>query len=204
MSAQRETDFTLDEYFALERASERRFEFRSGEIVCMSGGTRQHGRLATNACVALANALAGTGCSAYTGDTAVYVPAGLPYRYPDASVVCGEERFRAIDTREALENPVLLVEVLSASSADYDRGTKFEEYKSVPTFAEYLLVDQKRVHVALRSRMDDGGWAEHVYESTDDVVHIESLGIDVAVSRLYADVTFGASPTPAPTQETQG
>ena len=191
MSAQRETDFTLDEYFALERASERRFEFRDGEIVCKSGGTRQHGKLASNAHVLLANRVAGKGCSAYTGDTALYVPAGLPYRYPDASVVCGEERFRAINSLEALENPILVVEVLSKTSADYDRGSKFEEYKSIPSFREYLLVDQTRIHVAHRTKLDDGGWAEHVFEAAEDVIAIASVGIEVEVTDLYAGVAFG-------------
>ena len=179
MSAERETSFTLDEYFALEGASERRFEFRDGEIVCMSGGTRQHGKIATNSCVSLATRLAGKGCSAYTGDTALYVPAGLPYRYPDASVVCGEERFRAIGSLDALENPVLIVEVLSKSTADYDRGTKFEEYKSITGFREYLLVEQTRVRIAHRTKLED-------------VISVASVGIEVPVAELYEGVVFGA------------
>lgn len=201
MSAEPKLLFTLEEFFALERASERRFEFRDGEIVCMSGGTRQHGRIATNSCVALANRLAGSACAAYTGDTALYVPAGLPYRYPDASVVCGEERFREIDTREALENPVLIVGVLSKSSADYDRGTKFEEYKSIPSFRDYLLVDQRQVHVAHRTKLDDGGWTEHVFRSLEDAIAIPSLAVELPVASLYAEVTFRAEgPVPTPAQ----
>lgn len=192
MSARPEISFTLDEYFALERASERRFEFRDGEIVCMSGGTRQHGRIASNAHALLASRTAGKGCSAYTGDTALYVPAAAPYRYPDASVVCGEERFRQIASLDALENPVLVVEVLSKSSADYDRGTKFEEYKSIPSFREYLLIEQARVRVVHRTKLEDGGWIERVYESLEDAVGLPSLDVELPVSALYEGVTFVA------------
>src|SRR5438094_6974488 len=88
--------FSIEEYFALERASERRFEYRDGEVVCMSGGSRQHAAIARNILRRLANTL-GPACQAYGSDLAVYVPGGLPYRYPGASVVCGEARFRSIN-----------------------------------------------------------------------------------------------------------
>src|SRR5437763_1981721 len=106
--------FSLDEYFALERASERRFEWRDGEIVCMSGGSREHAAIARNIVRHLANKIRET-CQVYGSDLAVYVPDGKPYRYADASAVCGEQRFQSADGRDCLENPVLLVEVLSPS-----------------------------------------------------------------------------------------
>ena len=129
--------FTLEEYFALERASERRFEYREGEVVCMSGGSREHAAISRNILRHLANYLKKT-CAAFGTDLALYVPGGLPYRYPDASVVCGEPRFRKINGLDALENPVLIVEVLSPTSADFDLGTKFEQYKSISEFAGVL------------------------------------------------------------------
>src|SRR5437667_1304388 len=167
MSSQAQTNwFTIDEYFALERASERRFEYREGEVVCRSGGTREHAAIARNILRHLANRIPKT-CQAYGSDLALYVPAGLPYRYPDASVVCGEARFRKINGLDALENPVLIVEVLSPTRADFDRGTKFEEYKSTPEFAEYLLVGQDRFHVAHRIKLEDGTWNKASFESSD-------------------------------------
>jgi Uma2 family endonuclease len=191
MSAlQRPLCFTLEEYFALECASERRFEFRDGEIVCMSGGSREHGRLSSNVHALLAARLAGRGCMAYTSDTALYVPAAPPYRYPDASVVCGEEQFREINGLDALENPILIVEVLSPSSADFDRGTKFESYKSIPTFAEYLLVAQDRTHVARRTKQSDGSWIETVFEANEETVQLASIGIDLPMGEIYEGLAF--------------
>src|SRR3989442_14384850 len=125
--------FSIEEYFALERASERRFEYRDGEVVCMSGGTREQTAIARNMLRHLANRIPKT-CEAYGSDLALYAPAGPPYRYPDASVVSGGARFRTINGLDALENPVLIVEVLSPTSTDFDRGTKFEQYKSIPAF----------------------------------------------------------------------
>src|SRR5262245_53529114 len=100
------TLFTLEEYSALERACERRFELREGEVVCMSGGSREHAAIASNLVRHLGSKFA-RGCRVYGSDLAVYVPAGLPYRYPNASVVCGKPRVREINGLEALEHPVV-------------------------------------------------------------------------------------------------
>jgi len=187
--------FTLDEYFALERASERRFEYRDGEIVCMSGGSRQHAAITRNVVHHLVRKL-GRECQAFGSDLAICPPAGLPYRYPDASVVCGEPRFRPINGLDALENPVLIVEVLSPSSADYDRGTKFEEYKSIPGFAEYLLVAQDRPHLARRRQQPDGSWNETVFASLDATVRLDTIGVELELSELYEGVSFDRTPPP--------
>jgi Uma2 family endonuclease len=118
------------------------------------------------------------------------VPDGRPYRYPDASVVCGEARYRDVDGRDCLENPGLLVEVLLPSSTDFDRGTKFEQYKSIPEFAEYLLVSQDRPRAALRSRRDRTTWSETVYDSLDATIRLDSIGIDLTLREVYEGMTF--------------
>ena len=198
MSALPDSLFTLEEYLALERASDRKFEFRDGQVVCMSGGMIQHATIAGNILRHLGNRLAGTPCRAFSSDLAVHVPAGLPYRYADGSVVCGEVRYKTIDVRHALENPVLLVEVLSKSSDSYNRGAKFAEYKSIPTFAEYLLVDQYRARVACRIRLDDGTWFEQTYDGLDGVVTLRTLGIELPLREIYEDVRFeDQEPTPS-------
>lgn len=195
MSALPHITFTLEEYFALERASERRFEFRDGEVVCMSGGTIEHAAIADNVRSALRSRLADKGCRAFSSDLAVYVPAGRPYRYPDASVVCDEPLIRKIDGRDALENPVLLVEVLSETSADFDRGTKFEEYKSIPSFTEYLLVEQTKAWVACRTRLEDGSWIERVVQGRDAVVVLNVLGVEIALEEIYEGVALPSGDT---------
>jgi Uma2 family endonuclease len=192
MSALPDSYYTLEEYLALERASDRKFEFHDGQIVCMSGGTIQHATIAENVRSALRERLRGKGCRAFGSDLAVLVPAGRPYRYADAGVACGEVRYQTIDVRHALENPVLLVEVLSKSSAAYDRGAKFAEYKSIPSFAEYLLVDQYRARVTHRFRLDDGTWFEETYTDLGAIVALRTLGIELPLREVYEDVQFQA------------
>jgi len=150
----------------------------------MSGGSREHAAISRNVIRYLSNKLGGR-CEAYGSDLAVYVPEGLPYRYADATVVCGEARFRTINGLDALENPVLIVEVLSPTTADFDRGTKFEEYKSIPEFREYLLIAQDRFHVAHRIKLEDGTWNEAIFESSDEVIRLESAGVDLSLREIY-------------------
>lgn len=174
----------------MERASDRRFEYRDGEIVCMSGGSREHAAIARNLLRHVSNRLA-VECQAYGSDLAVYVPDGRPYRYPDVSAFCGEARFRSIDGRDCLENPRLLVEVLSPLSADFDRGTKFEQYKSVPGFAEYLLISQDRLQVARRTRSGTHTWNETVFDSLDSVIRLETIQIELGMREVYERISFG-------------
>lgn len=190
MSADSHEIFTLDEYLALERASERRFEFRNGVVVCLSGGTVEHAAISANIVGHLLNRLAGSSCRAFGADLAVRVPAGPPYRYPDASVVCGDVSYTVIDARHAVDNPVLIVEVLSKSSASYDRGTKFEEYKSIATLCDYLLVEQERPAIVHRSKLDDGGWVEREVSGLDASVRLPSLGIDLPLGEVYEGLTI--------------
>ena len=129
-------------------------------------------------------------CRVFGSDLAVYVPDGRPYRYPDASIACGEMRFRNVDGRDCLENPVVLVEVLSTASADYDRGTKFEEYKSIPEFAEYLLIAQDRPHVARRAKRDPKTWNETVSDSLAATIRLETIAVDLSLSELYEGIGF--------------
>jgi Uma2 family endonuclease len=125
--------YSLDEYFALEQASDARFEYWDGDIVCMTGGSLAHGMISSNVHGSLVIGLRGGRCRAFTGDMAIWTPALPPYRYPDASVVCGEVQFRHVKGLDALVNPVLVVEVTSPSTIGRDEGDKFVAYQAVPT-----------------------------------------------------------------------
>lgn len=191
MSAQlRPVYFTIEEYFALERSSERRFEYRDGDIVLMSGGSRRHGEIASNLIRHLANRLSASGCRVYGSDTALVVPAAPPYRYPDVSVVCGAAEFRRIEGLDALVNPTLIVEVISPTSEAYDRGTKFEWYKSVPSFAEYLLIAQDRPHITQRTKQTDGSWVERAVSDHGAVLRLTSIESELPLDEIYEDVEF--------------
>ncbi|MEJ7616978.1 MAG: Uma2 family endonuclease [Pyrinomonadaceae bacterium] len=132
------------------------------------------------------------GCQVYPSDIAVDVPAAPPYRYPDVSVACGEMQFRRIESLDALVNPTLLIEVLSPTSETYDRGTKFEWYKSIPSFAEYLLIAQDRWHVTQRVKQTDGSWLERAFNGCDAVLRLTSIACELPLREVYEGVVFRA------------
>jgi Uma2 family endonuclease len=182
--------YSLEEYFALEDASDARFEYWDGDIVCMSGGSRAHGTIGSNVHYALAAGLRGGRCRAYTGDLAVYTPTLLPYRYPDASAVCGEPEFKHIKGHDALVNPVVVVEVLSPSTAALDEGPKFVAYQAVPTMRDYILVSQDGPRVTHHTRVESGDWEQRDVTGLGATLELESVGCALKLADLYDGVTF--------------
>jgi Uma2 family endonuclease len=149
--------WTAQEYLAWERQQPTRHEFFQGEVFAMSGATREHNLLVVNITAELRNALRKRPCETYPSDMRVKVPTTGLYTYPDASVVCGKPEFEdgSLDT---LLNPLVLVEVLSDSSERYDRGKKFEQYRSIPSLTDYVLVSQEYVLVEHFRRGEGGTW----------------------------------------------
>ena len=184
--------YSLEEYFALEDASDARFEYWDGDILCMSGGSRAHGTISSNVHYSLAAGLRGGKCRAYTGDMAVYTPTLLPYRYPDASVVCGEPEFKHIKGHDALVNPVVVVEVLSPSTAKLDEGPKFVAYQAVATLHEYLHVSQVEPRVTRYTRLGGDSWERRDVADLDASLELESIGCALKLRDLYDGVTFAA------------
>lgn len=185
--------YTLEEYFELERTSEERFEFWDGEIFCMSGVSEEHAEIETNLIVSLKSQLRARGCRAFTGNVRVKVPSAPPYRYADASALCGEAKFEEIGGVDTLINPQLLVEVLSPSTEAYDRGDKFSHYKSIPTLREYLLVAQHRPHVTRLFKQDDGTWIHTEVNELESTLPLTSLACQLPLSEIYAGVNFDST-----------
>lgn len=140
--------YTLEEYLELDHASEEKIEFWDGHIFTLAEASPNHNRIVRNTTSALHLKLRGKSCEVFPSDMRVKVPAYLPYRYPDLSALCGEARFEKLGKQELLANPQLIVEVLSDSTADFDRGYKFTYYKSIESFTEYILIAQDRPHVS--------------------------------------------------------
>ncbi len=137
---------TIEEYIEFDKLSEERFEYFAGELFAMAGGSPNHTRISVNVCNVLAQKLRRTKCEAFNADLRIKVPSAAPFRYPDVSVAC-EPQFEEILGVQALLNPVLLVEVLSVSTADYDLGAKFTAYQSIESFQEYLVIAQDVPHI---------------------------------------------------------
>lgn len=185
--------YSLEEYFALEQASDARFEYWDGEIVCMSGGSRAHGMISSNVHSSIAAALRSGRCRAFTGDMAIWTLTLPPYRYPDASAACGELEFKHVKGHDALVNPVLVVEVTLPSTVVLDEGPKFVAYQAIPTLREYLLVSQDEPRVTHYTRRGDGSvWERRDVTDTDGSIELESVGCALKMRDIYEGMTFPA------------
>jgi Uma2 family endonuclease len=189
MSSQLQSRVTSKEYLALERQAQIKSEYLNGEIFAMSGASRRHNLITVNIAAELYAQLRQQPCEVYTSDMRVKIsPTGL-YTYPDVVVACKEPQFEDAEI-DTLLNPTLIVEVLSQSTADYDRGGKFEHYRSLDSFQEYLLVAQDRCHIVHYIRQPHHTWVLSETHLLSDHLSLPSLGGELVVSEAYAKVQF--------------
>jgi len=187
---------TYAEYLAAEAASDIRHEYLNGEVWAMAGGTPEHAALALAVGSELRQALRGRPCRAYSADLRIrVVDTGLS-TYPDVSVVCGQLE-TALDDKDAVTNPIVLVEVLSESTEGYDRGAKAAHYRRIPSLREYVLVAQAEPRIEVFRRAESGRW-ELLEARAGETIEIASIGARLDVAALYANPLDGATPQTAP------
>ena len=157
MSTQPKTFLTPEQYLDIERKAEYKSEYYRGEMFAMAGASLAHNTLVANLIGEFHGKLRAGPCRVLPSDMRVRVTSTGLYTYPDVVVVCGEPR--VLDNQmDTLLNPSVLVEVLSPSTEDYDRGRKFEQYQSIESLREYLMLASDRVHADLYTRQPDGRW----------------------------------------------
>jgi len=180
---------TPEEYLRLERAADYKSEYYAGEIFSMAGGSATHSVIIASVIRELGNLLKGNRCVPYDSNLRIAVSATGLYTYPDASVICGPlELVPGHD--DMITNPTLIVEVLSDSTEAYDRGKKFAHYRTLPSFAEYVLVSQKEPLVEVFFRQGDGTWQLTPVRGREAVVRLQSLGVDLRLAEVYERVEF--------------
>ena len=179
--------FTFDEYVLLEEDSRTKHEFLDGQVWAMAGGSPEHAAVSMNVGTLLTNALRGRPCRVYSSDLRVRVQATGLGTYPDVAVVCGAVELDPEDPKkQTAVNPRVLVEILSPSTEDYDRGEKLGHYKKIPSLAEVLLVAHDRREVELVRREEDGSWSREIVRE-DGVVHLTSIACDLPIREVYYD-----------------
>jgi len=177
---------SLEQYLELERAAEARSEFIDGQMVAMAGGTRNHAFLQDNMQGELRDRLKGTGCRTLGSDFRIQISRQFS-TYPDVAVVCGKLAL-ADEHQDAYTNPAVVVEVLSPSSENYDRGEKFRRYRTLASLKDYILVNQRSVLVEHFTREPDNKWSLRDYQSLDEELRLESIGISIPLALIYEDV----------------
>ena len=193
------TNYTVDQYLAIERASADRHEYLDGEIYAMAGESGQHGCISLNLAGLFFNELRGKPCQARTKDTKVrsgpfpkgqHSASGL-YSYPDLVVVWGEPEYHDAYT-DVLLNPTVIVEVLSPATEAFDRGEKFTCYQAWnPTLTDYLLVSQDRPQIEHYEWQSDAVWSYHRFDGLDATVAIPSVGCTLKLADVYDRIVFG-------------
>jgi Uma2 family endonuclease len=199
--AQLNRKYTIEEYIDLLKNSEERFEYFDGEILSMASGRLSRSGIGANIIGSLRTLLGDRPCRVYGSDAAVKTIKAPPFRMPDVSVVCDEQRTEDIRGIEVLLNPLLICEVLSPNTESYDRDDKFIAYQAIESFQEYLLVEQDRPHVIRYRRQSDNRWVRNDIIGLENSVELESLGITVALSEIYRMITFPAPEADTPTPD---
>jgi len=197
MIAQVETKtYQAEEYLELEINSEERHEFINGEIVLMAGGTPNHSEITSILNSVLRVSLKGKPYSIFASDQRLWVPQLNNYTYPDVIVVAKPVELQSGRT-DTITNPVLIAEVLSKSTKAYDRDEKFAAYRSIPSFQEYLLIDQYRLQVQQYSKTEANKWIFSEYSCAGDRVILTSIPVEFSVADLYENIELDVMPNPA-------
>ena len=184
--------YTPEEYLALEEQAEYKSEYHDGEIIPMTGGTTNHNEISGNLYANLKFSLRKKPYKIYIADVRLWIPHHNVYTYPDVMVI-KDEPIYSDKSKTTVTNPILITEVLSKSTKNYDQGDKFTYYRSLPTLQEYILISQKSFHVMQYSKTEDSKWLLSEYETENAVVKLSSLDIEIEVAELYTGVDFFAS-----------
>lgn len=181
--------YTIEDYLMMEVESEIRHEYRSGEIVSMTGGTPTHNEIIVNLIFILKDVLKGKPYSIFVTDQRLWIPERNTYTYPDAMIVPRPVELQP-GRKDTVTSPILIAEVLSDSTKAYDRDEKFAAYRTIPSFGEYLLVDQSRLHVEQYIKQSANQWLFSEYNGREAKVLLATVGVEIVLADLYENVEF--------------
>lgn len=191
VQAQQKRYYTPEEYLELEVNSEERHEYIAGEIISMTGGTPNHNQITGNFYAALNFALKRQPYRVFFAEQRLWIAKKKLYTYPDVMLVQGELQFQE-GRRDTITNPIVIAEVLSKSTEGYDRGEKFQAYRTIPTFQEYILIDQYTIHVEQFIRTESRKWLLTEYEGKSATLSLASVPFEIVLADIYDKVDFKA------------
>ncbi len=189
MSAIPKSKMTPQEYLDFERKSDIKHEYFDGEIFAMAGAKRRHNVINSNFNGLIWQQLRGKNCENYANDMRVLIPRSGLYTYPDLVVVCGEPQFQD-DKSDTLLNPVLIAEILSESTETYDRGKKFQHYRSIESLQEYVLVSTEEARIEKFQKTGDGFWFLSEAVGIEAKIELSSIEQAVSLVEIYDKIDF--------------
>ncbi|MBG1258566.1 Uma2 family endonuclease [Nostoc commune] len=181
--------YTPEEYLEIEEKAKYKSEYRDGEIVAMTGGTTNHNKIAGNFYAYLKFGLRGKNYDIYIGDVRLWIPRYRQHTYPDVMVIEGQPIYTGTSTTTVM-NPILIAEVLSKSTKNYDQGDKFLYYRSIPEFKEYILIDQYQYHVMQYVKTAESQWLFTELEDESATLSLQTVDFQIELRDLYEQVNF--------------
>lgn len=200
MSAQPRTSLTPEEYLAFEAQSADKHEYYGGVVVALAGGNEAHSIICSNLNALLHSQLRQRPCLVYTSDLKVKAERPRKYMYPDLSITCGQALFED-SARRVLLNPIVIIEVLSDSTEQYDRGKKFQYYQSILSVQEYILVAQDAKHIDHYQRQADNLWLLSSIDVDHGQLYLPSIDCTIILEEVYAKVPFETDSDPLVEQD---
>ncbi len=189
MGAAEKILYPIVEYLELEDKSQEKHEYHDGYIIDMAGGTAPHSKICNNVSFALTLGLKGKKCSSYNSDLKILAEKVNSYYYPDASVICGELEFDE-NRKDIVKNPTVIIEVLSKSTALFDRTEKFWNYRTIPTFKEYVLISQDKPLIEVFHKNEGNKWVLSDAYGLDESILLESIGVELKLEDVFDKVDF--------------
>ena len=176
--------FTAEEYLAMEKESLEKHEFFRGEIFAMAGASARHNVIFSNLFGEIAHRLKGNPCRPYGSDMRIHVAENTLFTYPDISIICGEIVPSKMDENSATK-PKVLMEILSPSTKDYDRGGKFKLYRDIPTLKEFIVIESELIGIEAFRVNDNGHWELEEYRSLEQILEVISVDVKITLHEIY-------------------
>lgn len=180
---------TPEQYLEMERASQEKHEYYRGEIFAMSGASWKHNVIAKNMNTLVLPFLTKSPCNMFGSDLRIYIPENSLYTYPDFSIICGKPE-TPDEEKDNVTNPSVIIEILSKSTRDYDRGTQFHLYRSIKTLREYILIDSTSVCIEIYKWRPDNSWLLSEFKSLSDKFTISTIELTLFLKNVYQDIDF--------------
>ncbi len=187
--AEKKQFISPEEYFDMEEVAEYKNEYYHGETFVMSSASFNHNLIGGDTFVSLHNLLRNSDCIVFTSNMKIQVDEDRHYTYPDISIVCGDAEF-AKDRNDIITNPLVIFEILSESTMNYDRGSKFTAYRNISFLKDYILIDQYTCHVEYFHKNEAGKWILDEFKNPDDTFKIRSVDIELSLDTIYARVKY--------------
>jgi Uma2 family endonuclease len=175
---------TIEEYLQFENGSEQKHEFYNGEVFAMAGASPRHNKIFSNLFIALGITLKGKPCQPYGSDMRIHVPENSLFTYPDISIICGDIVSSDKDS-DSVVSPTVLIEILSPSTREYDRGSKFKLYRDIPTLREFILIDSESINIEAFRINANIHWELEEYKELSQTLAIPAVAINISLAEVY-------------------